>query len=146
MSIQFTSKEHSANANTASFAGLTQGNNRIPLIAAGFLVVSVMSYLALKGNSQTEAPNLSLAIGQSITLENPNGGLSHMTAGPGMMSASVSEEDQEQSICTAQAGTHGIIEEQQVIDMLSYVKIKLTDGECQGKSGWTTKMNVKGSA
>ena len=60
-----------------------------------------------------------------------------------MMSASVSEEDREQSICTAASGTHGKIEEVQVIDMLSYVKVTITDGDCEGKSGWTTKTNIK---
>ena len=69
-----------------------------------------------------------------------------MTSGPGILSASVAEEDREQTICTAQPGTHGTIEEQQVIDLLSYVKIKITDGECEGKTGWTSKTNIKPGA
>lgn len=60
-----------------------------------------------------------------------------------MMSASVSEEDREQSICTAQPGTHGTVEEIQIVDTLPYVKVAITDGDCAGKSGWTTRTNVK---
>ncbi len=97
------------------------------------------------GDDKTSGP-IALSNGQSITLENPNGGLSHLTSGPGILSASVAEEDREQTICTAQAGTHGTIEEQQVIDLLSYVKIKITDGECEGKTGWTSKTNIKPGA
>lgn len=81
--------------------------------------------------------------GQSVLLENPNGGLSHVTAAPGMMGAQTAEEDQDQDICNAKPGTRATIEEEQVTGQLPYVKVNITDGDCQGKSGWTSKVNVK---
>jgi len=81
--------------------------------------------------------------GQSVVLENPNGGLSHVTAAPGMMGAQTAEEDVEQDICVAVPGTPATVEDEQVTGMLPYVKVAITGGPCQGKSGWTTKVNVK---
>ena len=59
------------------------------------------------------------------------------------MSASDSEEDSDLNICKAPAGSHGTVEEETVVGLLPYVKIAVTDGECQGKTGWTAKINVR---
>ena len=133
------------NQGTTLTGGFPKDLSKLSMLAAAIIVPAILIYLFFNSDSATEANNQMLSIGQNVTLENPNGGLSHMTAGPGMMSASVSEEDREQSICTVQPGTHGTIEEQQVIDLLSYVKVKLTDGDCEGKSGWITRTNIKSS-
>ncbi len=83
-----------------------------------------------------------VSLGQTVTLENPNGGLSHLTATPGLVSAS-EDEDSDLNICVAASGTHGTIEEEQVVGLLPFVKVAISDGECQGKTGWTSKVNVK---
>ena len=119
-------------ANPKLLVGLVGG------IAIGGLALNLMG-----GSDSRPIVNAAMASGQSVTIENPNGGLSHITAAPGMMSASVSEEDVDQSICTARPGTHGVVEEVQVIDLLQYVKVKITDGDCAGKTGWTTRTNLK---
>ena len=54
------------------------------------------------------------------------------------------EEDQEQSVCVTKAGTKATVEEEMVVGQLPFVKVKVLDGDCQGKSGWTSKVNVKG--
>lgn len=122
-------------------------NNKInPMALYGGIAAVVLGglgYFFIGGNSESDVRNVAFSQGQAIVIENPNGGLSHITGGPGMMSASVSEDDREQSICTAQPGTHGKIEEVQVIDLLSYIKVTITDGPCEGKSGWTTKTNIR---
>ncbi len=139
MSINF------GNSDQSSTSGLSSIKSNPMALYGGIaaVVLGGLGYFLIGGNSQSEVRNVSFSQGQEVVIENPNGGLSHITAGPGMMSASVSEEDREQSICTAQPGTHGQIEELQVIDLLSYVKVRMTDGECEGKSGWTTKTNIK---
>ena len=143
MSINF---EHNHNPADSGISTIFKDRSKLPMLVGIVLVTAVLMFLFFSADSGTGVRNQAFSSGQAITVENPNGGLSHMTAGPGMMSASVSEEDREQSICTVQPGTHGVIEEQQVIDLLSYVRVKLTDGDCEGKSGWITITNVKGSA
>jgi len=139
MSINF------GNSDQSSASGLSNLKSNPMALYGGIaaVVIGGLGFFFMGGNSQSEVRNVSLSQGQAVVIENPNGGLSHITAGPGMMSASVSEEDREQSICTAQPGTHGKVEEVQVIDLLSYVKVTTTDGDCEGKSGWTTKTNIK---
>lgn len=139
MSINFGNSDQSSTSGSSN----TKPNSMALYGGIAAVVIGGLGYYLIGGNSQTEARNISFSQGQEVIIENPNGGLSHITAGPGMMSASVSEEDREQSICTAQPGTHGKIEEVQVIDLLSYVKVTMTDGDCEGKSGWTTKTNIK---
>lgn len=109
----------------------------------GAIVVGSLA-LALSGGDDSKAvAKAAITKGQSVVLENPNGGLSHVTAAPGMMGAQTAEEDVEQDICVAESGTPATVEDEQVTGMLPYVKVAITGGPCQGKSGWTTKVNVK---
>ena len=145
MSINFENPGNfSGSSDTAKVNALK--NPKVIGAIAGAVVIGTLAMALTGGDDVKSSARLMLSSGQTVTLENPNGGLSHITAGPGMMSASVSEEDQEQSICTASPGTRGVVEEQQVIDMLSYVKVKINDGDCQGKTGWTTVTNVKATS
>jgi hypothetical protein len=145
MSINFENPGNFSGNADASKANALKNPKVIGAIA-GAVVIGALAMALTGGDEAKSSARLMLSSGQAVTLENPNGGLSHITAGPGMMSASVSEEDKDQSICTASAGTRGVVEEQQVIDMLSYVKVKINDGDCQGKSGWTSVTNVKATS
>lgn len=143
MSINVENRdEFAGNAAQDKFSAIKSNPKLIGGLVGAVVVGGLLLSLAGGGSTGTVTKAI-LSAGQAVTLENPNGGLSQVTAGPGMMSSSVSEEDTEQSICTAKSGTHGTVEEQQVIDMLSYVKVKISDGDCQGKTGWTSAMNVK---
>jgi hypothetical protein len=110
----------------------------IGIIAAGSLTMALTG-----GGSGRVQVKTTVSSGQTITLENPNGGLSHLTITPGLVSASDSEEDKDQSVCTVAAGTKGTVEEEQVVGLLPFVKVKIADGPCQGNTGWTSKINVK---
>lgn len=110
-------------------------------IGAGILVI--LGVLSLSGGGGTQAKIATIGPGQSVVLENPNGGVSHLTAVPGMQSASEAEENQEVSICVAPEGTRATVEQEQMVGLLPYVKLNITDGVCQGKSGWTSKVNIK---
>lgn len=111
----------------------------VGLIAVGSLAMALMG----GGEGGKVQVRQAVSVGQTVTLDNPNGGLSHLTATPGLMSASDSEEDSDLNICKAPAGSHGTVEEETVVGLLPYVKIAVTDGECQGKTGWTAKINVR---
>lgn len=110
----------------------------------GAAVVVVLAMFMGGGSEVKQRPIATVSSGQTVTLENPNGGKSHLTAVPGLMSTSDAEEDKEQSVCVAEAGNRGTVEEEQVVGLLSFVKIKVTEGNCQGKTGWTSKINIKG--
>jgi hypothetical protein len=119
----------------------TNPTARYALIGAAAIALLAMF---MGGGSEVQQKQIvSVTAGQPVTLENPNGGKSHLTTVPGMVSASNAEEDAEQSVCIAEAGNRGTVEEEQVVGLLSYVKVKVSEGNCQGKSGWTSKINIK---
>lgn len=114
-------------------------------MALGGVVVAVLLvglWLGSSGGGGKVEVKTQVAVGQSVVLDNPNGGASHLTVSPGLMS-SASEDDKETSVCTVPGGTKGQVEEEQVAGQLPFVKVKILDGDCKGKSGWTSKINVK---
>jgi hypothetical protein len=118
-------------------------NPKAMYAAIGAIVVVILAVAMGGGEEGGAKTKAMLSSGQSVILENPNGGSSHLTAVPGLMSASEAEEDKEQSICVAMAGTKATVEEEQIVSQLPFVKVKIQAGECQGKSGWTSKVNIK---
>jgi hypothetical protein len=113
------------------------------VLGGALVLVFLIKGLTGGGSGQVEVKT-AVKSGQTITLENPNGGNSHLTLSPGLVSASDSEEDSESNVCTAPAGTQATVEEEQIVGMLPFVKVKVSSGDCQGKTGWTAKINVKG--
>ena len=109
----------------------------------GAVVVIVLALVLSGGSEVAQRTPATLSVGQSVILENPNGGNSHLTSGPGLLNTSGAEEDKEQSVCLAKSGTKAIVREEQVVGQLPFVKVEITDGDCKGKSGWTSKVNVK---
>lgn len=125
----------------------TNPKARYALIGAAVVVVLALA-LGGGGEVQQRAP-ATVATGQSVTLENPNGGNSHLTIQPGLVSVADPEEDKEQTVCMAKAGTQARVQEEQLVAVpgggqLPFVKIEVNDGECKGKSGWVSKINIKG--
>ncbi|MGZ8218237.1 hypothetical protein [Methylomagnum sp.] len=123
----------------------TLKTNRTAQIVVGGAVALVVFLTVMgggggDGKAQVKA---SVSVGQSVVLENPNGGNSQLTLAPGLVGASDAEEDKDQNVCLAKAGTKGTVQEEQVVGMLPFVKVKVTEGECQGKEGWTSKVNIK---
>lgn len=135
--------EENKNAGAAMFRNL-QNNPKLLYILIGVVAVGSLT-MALTGGGDGGKVQIQATIssGQSVTLNNPNGGLSHLTATPGLISASDAEEDSDLNVCKAPAGSHGTVEEETVVGLLPFVKVAVTDGECQGKTGWTSKVNVR---
>ncbi|MGX2040109.1 hypothetical protein ACWJKU_08245 [Methylocaldum sp. MU1018] len=122
----------------------TLKSNPKAIYAAIGAVVVIILVLAMSGGGEKVQIKTAVSVGQQVALENPNGGSSHLTTMPGLMSTSEAEEDQEQSVCITKAGTKATVEEETVVGQLPFVKVKVLDGDCQGKSGWTSKINIKG--
>jgi hypothetical protein len=138
-------KQSAAPEAAAAAEGLlaTLKTNRKAQYALGAIIVAVvLAVLGGGGDGATKVQQAAVSIGQSVTVENPNGGNSQLTVAPGMIGAS-DPEDTESNVCLVKGAAKGTIEEEQVAGMLAYVKVKMTEGECQGKSGWTSKINIK---
>lgn len=118
------------------------------ILGGAVLAVIVASFLGGGGGEIQQRAPATIKVGDTVTLENPNGGNSHLTAVPGLFGAADAEEDKEQSVCMAKGGTRGTVREEQVVPVaggqLYFVKIEVIDGECKGKTGWTSKINIKG--
>lgn len=135
---------------SSASAGAAQGivetlktNPTARYVLIGAIVVAILAMLMGGGEDVKKVPTAVVSVGSAVTLDNPNGGNSHLTTVPGLVSASDAEEDKDQSVCLAKAGTKATVEEEQVVGMLPFVKVKVLEGDCQGKSGWTSKVNVK---
>jgi hypothetical protein len=124
----------------------TLKNNPKALYALGGAIAIGILAMALGGGGDGQVHvKTAVSSGQTISLENPNGGLSHLTMAPGLVTASDAEEDKDTDVCMAVAGTKASVEEEQIVGQLPFVKVKVLDGECQGKTGWTSKVNIKGN-
>lgn len=111
-------------------------------LVGAVVVIFLVTGLTGGGSGKVEVKT-AVSSGQSVSLENPNGGLSHLTTSPGLVTTGDAEEDKDYSVCTVPAGTKATVEEEQVVGMLPFVKVKVTSGDCQGKAGWTSKINIK---
>lgn len=149
--VETTAPASAQGANAAASADASQGlvntlktNRTAQIVVAGAVVL--VGFLLVTGSGGGDGTNQvksTVTVGQTVVLDNPNGGNSQLTLAPGLVGASDAEEDKDQNICLAKAGTKGTVQEEQVVGMLPYVKVKVTEGECQGKEGWTSKVNVK---
>jgi hypothetical protein len=107
-------------------------------------VVVIAIAMVMGGTTNGElgaAKVVAVTPGQQVVIKNPNVGNTILTATPKL--ASVEEEDDQQVLCRqVAAGTTAIVEEEITANYLSFVKVTLQDGECQGKIGWVPKVNI----
>jgi len=137
------SEEDNNKASTASGLITTLKSNPMALGGLVVAVILVGLWLGSGGGSGQVQVKTQVSMGQSVVLENPNGGNSHLTTAPGLMTTGSEDETSETSVCYVPSGTKGQVEEEQVAGQLPFVKVKILDGDCKGKSGWTSKINVK---
>lgn len=122
-----------------------KGNPKAMYAVGGAVAIALLAMFFGGGSGETQMKPVAVSTGQMVTLENPNGGNSQVSGRPGLVSTSAAEEDKEENVCVATPGTKGQVEEEQRdATGLTFVKIKITDGPCSGKSGWTSKVNIKG--
>jgi len=140
-------KESAASAAAAGAAAqkvieVLKTNATARYAAIGGAAAIMLGIFMSGGDGGTKMAAVQLSAGQTVTVENPNGGNSMLAVAPGMM-AVADPEDTEQNVCLVKGAAKGKVEEEQVAGMLSYVKVTMTDGECKGKTGWTSKTNVR---
>lgn len=119
-------------------------NNPKAWYVIGGVVILLLLTLAMGGGGSGEVQiQKAVQVGQTVTVANPNVGDTQLTAVPGLMSVSTSEEEtDEQKVCVVKAGTKATVEEETVTGALPFVKVRILEGDCQGKSGWTSKVNI----
>jgi hypothetical protein len=144
-----TTQSPAAQAAAADAAGgivnVLKTNSTARYVLIGAVALAVLASMMGGGESVKNAPVAVVGVGSNVVLDNPNGGISQLTQGPGIVNVSGANDDDgtEQNVCKAQPGTRATVEEEQVVGMLPFVKVKVLDGDCQGKSGWIAKVNVK---
>jgi hypothetical protein len=122
----------------ANIKSLQQSN---PMALYGAIAVIVVGalFLATSGGGGAKV-NVSVSPGQTVTLENPNGGKSLIDSAAGTFST---REDSESFVCYADKGTQAKVVEEINASGLPFVKVELVGGACAGKSGFTAKTNIK---
>jgi len=133
---------------TAAAAGLIDNLKSNPkALAAAAVVVGLGLFLMLKGGSnegEKPAKVAAVAIGQKVTVQNPNIGNTILLAAPGAVGLADSDNDQDDMIICRHvtSGTTAVVNEESTVNYIPFVKITLSDGECTGKTGWMAKVNV----
>lgn len=133
---------------TAAVAGLIENLKSNPkALAAAAVVVGLGLFLVLKGGSdegEKPAKVAAVAIGQKVTVQNPNIGNTILLAAPGAVGLADSDNDKDDMIICrhVMSGTTAVVNEESTVNYIPFVKITLNDGECAGKTGWMAKVNV----
>ena len=108
-------------------------------------VVIIVLFLLIGGGDTSQAPQVqaTLKAGATYRLVNPNGGEVLLVAVPGQFSSADYNEEDTQNICVVDSNTQVVLQEETFVNYIHYVKVKPSAGPCAGKSGWTSKVNIK---
>lgn len=112
----------------------------------GAIVLIALGLLFFGGGEVEQVPVPAVQVGQTFKLVNPNvtgGGDVLLLQAPGQMGATDPELREKEQICVVKAGTPAKALEQTVVNYVKFVKVEPLSGDCQGKSGWTSIINLK---
>lgn len=124
----------------AAILNTLKTNPKARYIAIG-AVVAVAALMFLRtGDGEMGQVRPNVTVGQTVTVRNPNVGDTILVAVPGKLGSAANED--EENVCLIKGGATATIEEEATINYITFVKVTVKDGECQGKSGWTPKVNV----
>ncbi len=145
-----SSKESKAGAGGAigSILALREENPTLfySSLAALIVLVLLLFYMMTRGAGEVEYKPPAIQVGQEVTLQNPNvttGGKVLLIEAPGQILSEDVKEREKQVVCVVDGGTRARVLEKQTLNMLEYVKVEPVEGECAGKQGWTSLVNVK---
>ncbi len=119
-------------------------DKKIIYAIAGIILLVLLYLMFSAGSDSTVAPNVNQAlnIGQAYKLESTNGGELLLVRTPGFGSREDESKDSD-NVCVVPSGTPATVEQETVINYMKFVKVKPSEGDCVGKTGWTAKINVK---
>lgn len=109
-------------------------------IAGVFLLFLFILNTGGGGNKTNVIANVK--VGEQYSLKNPNVGKILLVAVPGKFSSSEYDEEDSQNVCVVEPNTRVKLLEETVANYIPYIKVEPQDGDCQGKKGWTSKVNL----
>lgn len=123
-----------------NIVGLQKSNPK--LFYGGLVVVLIFVLFAFVGSGTEDSAqmNINLVNGQNYVIKNPNGGEVLLTVRPIFGSAGSGEDN---NVCLIKPETMVKLQEQTIVNYITYIKVAPQSGDCQGKSGWTSKVNIK---
>jgi hypothetical protein len=117
------------------------------LIGAGAVIAALLGLMMISGDDAKIAPqiNQTLVPGNTYTLFSPNVGIGEvlLVRSPGQFSSREDESADSNNVCVVAGSTPAVFEQETLINYISYVKVKPKTGTCVGKTGWTSKVNLK---
>ncbi len=124
-------------------SGITKNKN-IMYAIAGVAAIAIIVMIMTSGSDATVDPILkqSLTIGQTYTVDGANTGDILLVRTPGFGSRE-DESKESENVCVVKSNTPAVLEQETVINYMHFIKVKPTEGDCAGKSGWTAKINIK---
>jgi hypothetical protein len=136
--INFNTEQATKVINT--IVGLKESN---PKAFYGGIVILLLLFVfnfVGSGTEDSKAMSTNLVQGNTYSLQSPNGGKVLLMGMPTFGSAGSGEKT---NLCTVKPGTKATLEEWTVVNYIHYVKVKPQDQQCDGKSGWTSKIHLK---
>lgn len=113
---------------------------------AGAVVLLLLILKLMGGGGVEQAKTVTVQVGQTYQLVNPNvtdGGDVLLFQAPGRMGATDPEIREKEKVCVVDAGTRAKVLEESIINYVRYVKVEPMEGDCAGKQGWTSVVNLK---
>lgn len=108
-------------------------------VSVALLIVILFMFVG-SGAEDSAQMGVALANNQDYVMKNPNGGDVLLTTRPIFGSAGSGEEI---NVCLVKPDTTVKVLEQTLANYIPYVKVAPLSGDCQGKSGWTSRVNIK---
>ncbi len=126
--------------------GLKEKNPMAFYGGIGAIVLILLGMLFFGGDKVTQVPVPTIQIGQTYTLVNPNvtgGGDVLLLQAPGRMGATDPELREKEQVCVVDPNTPAKVLQETVVAFVKYVQVEPLEGDCAGKKGWTTIVNLK---
>ncbi|MGR9105886.1 MAG: hypothetical protein ACU843_03045 [Gammaproteobacteria bacterium] len=140
MSNQNNSKSEQVAKIINAVLGLQKSNPKAFYGALFALLILFLFTFVGSGTEDSAQMGMTLVNGQNYVMKNPNGGEVLLTTRPVFGSAGSGEDI---NVCLVKPETVVKVEEQTMANFITYIKVSPQDGDCQGKSGWTSKVNIK---
>lgn len=124
----------------STLLNLREDNPKVFYGGIAAVVVVFLLIVITPGGKDVESQAFSM--NSTYTFSNPNGGNILLTAVPTFSSADYVGEDSI-NICTVKPGAQGKLIEKRVVNYIPYIRLEVMNGDCQGKKGWTSSVNIK---
>lgn len=140
MSNENNSKGEQVTKIINTILGLRKSNPSVFYGGLVALLIVVLFTFVGSGTEESAQMSVNLVNGQDYVIKNPNGGNVLLTVRPIFGSAGSGEDT---NVCLVEPETLVTLQEQTIVNYITYVKVSPLGGGCQGKSGWTSRVNLK---